>query len=101
VLGGSLLGFLLSADMIDPAHTEQLFAEAIACTERSGDQLITYLLRNNAGVHALRAGDLPAARAHLEQAARAAWEIGEESSSVTVNLGWVLRQEGDPDSARH
>jgi tetratricopeptide (TPR) repeat protein len=100
VLGGSLLGFLLSADMIDPARAEQLFAEAIGCTERSGDQLIAYLLHNNAGVHALRAGDLPAARAHLEQAARAARAIGEESPSVPVNLGWVLRQEGDPDGAR-
>jgi predicted ATPase/class 3 adenylate cyclase len=100
LLGGSLLGFLLSADPIDPARAGQLFAEAIACTERSGDQLIAYLLRNNAGVHALRAGDLPAARAHLEQAARAARAIGEESPSVPVNLGWVLRQEGDPDGAR-
>ena len=92
--------FLLSADLIGPARAEQLFAEAIACTERSGDQLIAYLLRNNAGVHALRAGDLPAARAHLEQAARAARAIGQESSAVSVNLGWVLRQDGDPDGAR-
>ena len=100
VLGESLLMFLLSADLIGPARAEQLFAEAIACTERSGDQLIAYLLRNNAGVHALRAGDLPAARAHLEQAARAARAIGQESSAVPVNLGWVLRQDGDPDGAR-
>jgi tetratricopeptide (TPR) repeat protein len=100
VLGGSLLGFLLSADPIDPARAEQLFAEAIACTDRSGDQLIAYLLRNNAAVHALRARDLPTARAHLEKAARAARAIGEESSSVSINVGWVLRQEGDPDGAR-
>ena len=100
LLGGSLLMFLLSADLIGPARAERLYAEAIACTERSGDQLIAYLLRNNAGVHALRAGDLPAARSHLEHAARAARAIGEESSSVPVNLGWVLRQDGDPDSAR-
>jgi predicted ATPase len=100
LLGSSLLGYLLSADLLTPARSEQLFAEAIACTERSGDQLIAYLLRNNAGVHALRAGDLPAARAHLEQAARAARAIGEESSTIPVNLGWVLRQEADPDGAR-
>ena len=100
LLGESLLMFLLSADLIGPARAEQLFAEAIACTERSGDQLIGSLLRNNAGVHALRAGDLPAARAHLEQAARAERAIGEESSAVPVNLGWVLRQDGDPDGAR-
>jgi predicted ATPase/class 3 adenylate cyclase len=100
LLGESLLMFLLSADLLGPARAEQLFAEAIACTERSGDQLIAYLLRNNAGVHALRAGDLPAARTHLEHAAQAAREIGEESSAVPVNLGWVLRQDGDPDGAR-
>jgi predicted ATPase/class 3 adenylate cyclase len=100
LLGGSLLMFLMSADLIGPARAEQLFAEAIACTERSGDQLIAYLLRNNAGVHALRAGDLSAARAHLEHATRAAREIGEESSAVPINLGWVLHQDGDPDGAR-
>jgi hypothetical protein len=59
LLGASLLGFLLSADLIDPVPSGQLFAEAIACTERSGDQLIAYLLRNNVGVHALRAGTCP------------------------------------------
>jgi predicted ATPase/class 3 adenylate cyclase len=100
VLAGSLMGFLMSADTIDPVRSGPLYAEAIACTERSGDQLIAFLLRNNAGVHALRAGDLPAARAHLEHAARAAQAIGEESSTVAVNLGWVLRQEDDPDGAR-
>jgi tetratricopeptide (TPR) repeat protein len=100
LLGSSLLGFLMSADLIDPARAERLYAEAIACTERSGDHLIAYMLRNNASVHALRARDLPSARAHLEQAARAARAIGEESSSVSLNLGWVLRQDGDPDGAR-
>ena len=94
------MGFLLCADVIDPARAEQLFAEAIACTGRSGDQLIASVLRNNASIHALRAGDLPAARAHLEHAAQAARSIGEENSTVSINLGWVLRQEGDPAGAR-
>ena len=66
LLGRSLMGYLLCSDLIDPARSGQLFAEAIACTERSGDQFMTYILHNNAGVHALRAGDIPAARAHLE-----------------------------------
>ena len=61
---------------------------------------ITSLLHNNAGVHALRAGDIPAARAHLEQAAQAMQAIGDKSQPVSVNLGWVLRQESDPDAAR-
>ena len=63
VLGESLLAYLLSVEPIDPARAGQLFAEAIACTERSGDQLAAYILRNNAGSMP-RAGDIPAARAH-------------------------------------
>jgi tetratricopeptide (TPR) repeat protein len=100
LLGISLMGFVLSTDLVDPARGEQLYAEGIACTQRSGDQLVAFTLRNNASVHALRAGDLPAARAHLEHAAQAARSIGQESSSVWVNLGWVSRLEGDPADAR-
>ncbi len=92
----------MCSDLIDPAPSGQLFAEAIACTSRSGNQLMTSRLHNNAGVHALRAGDIPAARAHLEAAAQAIESIGETSYDVSVklNLGWVLRQEADPDGAR-
>ncbi|MGB6582555.1 MAG: adenylate/guanylate cyclase domain-containing protein [Streptosporangiaceae bacterium] len=100
LLAGSLLGYLLCSDLVEPARSERLFAEAIACTERSGDVLIGSFLHNNAGVHALRAGDFPAARAHLEQADKAMQATGATSHYVTVNLGWVLRQEGDPDRAR-
>ena len=85
---------------IDPARSGPLFAEAIACTERSGDHLINSILHNNAGVAALAAGDIPAARAHLEAAAQAAQQIGQDSRHVSVNLGLVLRAEGDLDGAR-
>jgi hypothetical protein len=95
LLGESLMMYVLCIDLIEPARSGQLFAEAIACTERSGDQLIGSFLHNNAGVHALRAGDLPAARAHLEQADKAMRAIGAVSHHVSVNLAWVLRQEGD------
>jgi predicted ATPase/class 3 adenylate cyclase/DNA-binding CsgD family transcriptional regulator len=99
-LGESLMAYLLCSDLIDPARYRQLFAEAIACTRRSGDQLISRYLYNNAGVQALQAGDIPAARAHLDAAAQAMQAIGENSANVSVNRGWVLRQEGDPDAAR-
>jgi hypothetical protein len=36
-----------------------LYAEAIACTERSGDLLTEQALHNNAGVFALKMGDIP------------------------------------------
>jgi predicted ATPase/class 3 adenylate cyclase len=100
LLAGALMKYLLAIDLIDPVRSDQLFAEAIACTERSGDRLVTYSLHNNLGVHALRVGDIPAARAHLEQAAAIMPEIGEKSHHVTGNLGWVLRQENDADGAR-
>jgi tetratricopeptide (TPR) repeat protein len=100
LLGGSLMGYLLCSDLLEPARSERLFAEAIACTERSGDQLIGSFLHNNAGVHALRAGDIPAARAHLEQADKALQATRAVNNTVQVNLGWVLRQENDPDGAR-
>ncbi|MGO8959344.1 MAG: adenylate/guanylate cyclase domain-containing protein [Streptosporangiaceae bacterium] len=100
LLGGSLMVYLLFADRIGPVRSGQLFAEAIACTERSGDRFAACLLHNNAGSHALRAGDIPAARAHLEQAARLMQEIGLTSHFVSTNLAWVLRQEGDLPSAR-
>ena len=65
----SLTDYLLVRALIDPAHARSLFTEAIACTQRSGDHLYAYFMNNNAGVHALHAGDIPAARAHLQQAA--------------------------------
>jgi predicted ATPase/class 3 adenylate cyclase len=99
LLGVSLLNYLL-VGLMDPAHARTLFAEAIACTERSGDLLMNFNLHNNAGVLALCAGDIPAARAHLEQAAQAQQAIGPGSYHVASNLGWVLRQDGDPDGAR-
>ena len=51
-------------------------------------------------MHALRVGDIPAARAHLEAAAQASRANGENSDSVAINLGWVRRQDGDHDGAR-
>jgi len=50
----------------------QLYAEGIACCERAGDAIDYYVLHNNAGCEALQYGDVPAARAHLETAIRAA-----------------------------
>jgi predicted ATPase/class 3 adenylate cyclase len=99
LLGSSIVGYLLSLDTIDPDAAEPLYAEAIACIQRSGDRLTTYVLHNNASVHALRAGDVAAARAHQVQAEQAGAEVGEQSHVVQVNTGWVLRQEHDPEAA--
>jgi predicted ATPase/DNA-binding XRE family transcriptional regulator len=100
LLGRSLMGYLMSGSLLDPAHSGQLFAEAIACTGRSGDQLMRYHLFDNAGFYALCAGDIDVARAHLEQAARISRSIGYVSHTLSVNLGWLLRQENNPHGAR-
>jgi predicted ATPase/class 3 adenylate cyclase len=100
LLGGSLMVYLMFSDRIGAARCAQLFAEAVACTQRSGDRFAACLLLNNAGSHALLGGDISAARAHLEQAAQAMQEIGLKSHFVPTNLAWVLRQEGDLPSAR-
>jgi predicted ATPase/class 3 adenylate cyclase len=97
LLGVSLRGYLLT---IDPARALPLYTEAIACTERSGDHLINAFLHNNAGWIALSAGDIPAARAHLEAATQAAQQTGYQAAIVMGNLGRVLRAEGDLDGAR-
>jgi tetratricopeptide (TPR) repeat protein len=95
----ALSGYLMCIDLIDPVRSGELFDEAIACTERSGDLLFACIMHNNAGAHALRVGDIPATRAHLEAAAQAALAYGEKSDTVAVNLGWVQRHDGDPGGA--
>jgi len=100
LLGWSLMAYLLVSEPFGPARTGELFSEAIACTERSGDLLVAGLLHNNAGAHALRDGNITAARAHLERAGQAMEEIGASNQFVSVNLGWVLRQEDDPHGAQ-
>ena len=97
-LAESLAHYLLAVD--DPARYRQLAGEAVACTQRSGDHLYNCLLHNNAGFHALNAGDIPLARAHLEAVAQAAQQIGWESAELPANLGLMLRAEGDLDGAR-
>jgi predicted ATPase/class 3 adenylate cyclase len=100
LLGRSLMSCLLSGGLIEPDQSARLLAEAIACTERSGNQLLLSFLHNNAADHALRAGEIPAARAHLDQASRAARATGQQTGTVAANLGWVQREEGNPGGAR-
>ena len=99
LLGRSLMLYLMTIDTIE-ARSPPLYAEAIACTGRSGDHLTDSFLQRNAGWAALSAGDVPAARAHLEAAARAARQIGWEHTVATLRLGVVQRAEGDLDGAR-
>ena len=100
LLGFSLQLWLLTSNLMDPARAGQLYTEAIAAAERSGDQLRTGLLHNNAAVWALRTGDVTAAREHLDQAAEAWRAIGQESHHVALNQGWLLREENDTEGAR-
>jgi hypothetical protein len=97
LLAEVLHGYLLS---IDRASSGPLYAEALACTERSGDHFINSTLHSNAAANALTAGDIPAVRAHLQAAAQAAQQIGYQDVILTVMLGMVLRAEKDPGGAR-
>jgi predicted ATPase/class 3 adenylate cyclase len=99
-LGRNLMIRLMCGNHLEPDQAPELLAEAIACTERSGDQLLRSYLYNNAGDHALWIGDIPAARAYLDQAAQATRALGQDNEAVLANLGWVQRQEGNPDGAR-
>jgi predicted ATPase/class 3 adenylate cyclase len=100
LLGVSLMNYLWCDASTGPAHAEPLFAEAIACTQRSGDYLYADYLNTYAGLCALRAGDISAARAYLQQAAQAMQATGCEGAVLSINLGWMLRDENDPDRAR-
>jgi predicted ATPase/class 3 adenylate cyclase len=102
LLGMGLLahGLAIDAAGSGPAAAAGPFAEAIACTERSGDLLTSLDVLNAAGVVALDTGDIPAARAHFETALRAAEAIGNPYPGTLVNLAEVLRVEGDLDGAR-
>jgi len=97
-----LLGLSLSAcaAALDVAASGPLYAEAFACAERSGDLGAELTLHSNAGVDALEMGDIPSARAHIEAAIRAAEARRTPYPVLSVNLGWILRAERDPDGAR-
>lgn len=100
LLGQSLVSYLLCDALIDPADAKALYSEAIACTQRSGDHFVATFVNNNAGVEALRAGDIQAARAHLDLAAQASRALGEENPHLSINNGWVLRSGNDLEGAR-
>jgi predicted ATPase/class 3 adenylate cyclase len=98
-LGPSLVFLMMCIDQVQPDRTEALIAEAIACVERTGDQDLAGELYNNAGVSSLRQGDLSSARRFLQRAEEAHRAVGRHNPVPTINLGWVLRLEGDERGA--
>ena len=97
LLGESLDAYALA---VGAAASGPLYAEAFACTERSGNLATRRTLHNNAGWIALAMGDIPGARAHLEAAIRDAKAAGSPCLDASLNLGLVLRAEHDPGGAR-
>jgi predicted ATPase/DNA-binding XRE family transcriptional regulator len=98
LLGLSFLTYLLSLD--SPSASGPLYAEAIACTERSGDLRINAYLHNEAGLAALQIGDITRAKAHLEAGIQAAKTIGDSHFDMLVSLSHVRRAEHDLENAR-
>ena len=97
LLAESLLVYLLT---IDPARSGQLFAEAIACTERSGDHLTNSVLHNNAGCLPWTPGTSPPPGLTWKPRRKPRSRSDARDTLVPVNLGLVLRAEGDLDGAR-
>ena len=100
LLARSINGYSLCVYHVHPSRTEELYAEAIVCIERSGNLYYTAVVRNNAGCGALAAGDVAAAGAHFEASVRAMQAVGVTFHHALEGLGWVRREEGDRDSAR-
>jgi predicted ATPase/DNA-binding XRE family transcriptional regulator len=96
LLGLSLYTFLLASE----STSTSLYAEAIACTERSGDLRIGAYLHNEAGLAALESGDIATAKAHLEAGIAAATAIRDSHLAMSANLALVYRVEKDFDRAR-
>jgi predicted ATPase/class 3 adenylate cyclase len=97
LLGMSLVAY---GSAVDAPNAGPLYAEAIACTERSGDLFTILAVHNEAGFRGMQMGDIPGARAHLEAALRAADAVGVLHLVALGNLADVLRAEGDLDDAR-
>jgi hypothetical protein len=96
LLGLSLYTFLLATE----STSKPLYAEAIACTERSGDLRVNAYLHNEAGLAALESGDIGTAKVHLEAGIQAAEAIGDSHLAMSASLALVLRVEQDLDGAR-
>jgi predicted ATPase len=100
LLGESLTICLACTRTVDPTNVDAVLGEALACLQRTNDLFMSAILRNNASVDALHAGDIEAAREHLERAFDAYEAMGVASFNVRGNLGMVLREEGNLDAAR-
>ena len=100
LLGESLIVCLACTRTVDPPATDAVLREALTCLQRTNDLFMSAVLRNNASVDALHAGDISAAREHLERAADAYEAMGVASFNLRGNLGMVLREEGSLDAAR-
>lgn len=94
------ISLIIYAATTAAAASVPLLAEAITCTERSGDHHANLALHNSAGLAALELGDIPGARAHLETAIRVAEAIGDPHLVASLSLGDVLRAEHNLDGAR-
>ena len=92
-----LLGMSLDAyaAAVGAAASGPLYAEALACAERSGDLATKRTLHTNAGATALELGDILGARAHTEAGIRAAEALGSPHPTESLNLGMILRAEHD------
>jgi len=97
LLAESLLAYLGTGPVAHDDQEQELYAEVIACTQRSGDLVMTMTAHNNAGLVALLLGHIRAARAHLDEAVRVMQALpGDQDPLLIVNRAWVLMEQQDP-----
>jgi predicted ATPase/class 3 adenylate cyclase len=100
LLGESFFAQLMFAEATEDRAASRLTTEALSCAQRSGDFFTMYAISASLSNDALAAGDAGTARDYAEQALRAIEVAGGDSHAMLVNLGWVLRLEGDPAQAK-
>jgi tetratricopeptide (TPR) repeat protein len=78
------------------------YSEALVLFQRTGNRIRLATVLNNIACREIGAGDLDAARSHLEEALDSAQELGDRElvSYITGNLGLAAYLKGDDDFAR-
>ncbi len=97
-----LLGLVLQqyADVLDEAGdkgAEDVYLEALALTEHSGDIQTEGKIHNNYAFVLMDRGNLTDARRHLGKALHQTGNtLNARTAAIYGSLGWMLLQEGDP-----
>ncbi len=95
LLGNVLYNYATALHIAEDSRAEALYLEGLAFVEQSGDEDNAMGLHNNYGVLLKYRGDLASARHHFEVALDLAGvDVPNASVMITMNLAWILLEEG-------